>query len=111
MSFNDVAIIYVKGSADKIYFWYMSKDDEISITNNYNLIDNKKGVLLIYKKMSEKTCCQRNREVILNRANGYHESDKEKLRENARGTYRNLSEEEKARRDNMEKTDITICLK
>ena len=44
MSFNDVAIIYVKGSAYRIHFWYMSKDNAISIMNNSNLID-KKGVL------------------------------------------------------------------
>ena len=44
MSFNDVAIIYVKGSAYIIHFWYMSKDDAISITNNSSLIDQK-GVL------------------------------------------------------------------
>ena len=52
MSFNDVAIIYVKGSAYRIHFWYMSKDDAISIMNNSNLID-KKGVLYfftVYKK-------------------------------------------------------------
>ena len=44
MSFNDVAIIYVKASAYRIHFWYMSKDDAISIMKNYNLI-NKKGAL------------------------------------------------------------------
>ena len=44
MSFNNVAIVYVKGSAYRIHFWYMSKDDAISIMNNSNLID-KKGVL------------------------------------------------------------------
>ena len=44
MSFNDVAIIYVKGSAYRIHFWYMTKDDAISIMNNSNLVD-KKGVL------------------------------------------------------------------
>ena len=44
MRFNDVAIIYVKGSIYRINFWYMSKDDAISIMNNSNLID-KKGVL------------------------------------------------------------------
>ena len=44
MSFNDVAVVYVKGSAYRIHFWYMSKDDAISIMNNSNLID-KKGVL------------------------------------------------------------------
>ena len=53
MSFNDVAIVYVKGNAYRIHFWYMSNDDATSIMNNSNLID-KKGVLyiflLIYKK-------------------------------------------------------------
>ena len=44
MSFNDAAIVYVKGSAYRIYFWYMSKDDAISIMNNSSLAD-KKGVL------------------------------------------------------------------
>ena len=44
MSFNDVAIVYVKGSAYRVHFWYTSKDDAISIINNSNLID-KKGVL------------------------------------------------------------------
>ena len=44
MSFNDVAIVYVKGSAYRIHFWYMSKDDAINIMNNSNLVD-KMGVL------------------------------------------------------------------
>ena len=44
MSFNNVAIVYVKGSAYRIHFWYMSKDDAISITNGSNLVD-KSGVL------------------------------------------------------------------
>ena len=44
MSFNNVAFIYVKRSAYRIHFWYMSKDDPISIMNNSNLID-KKSVL------------------------------------------------------------------
>ena len=44
MSFNDVAVAYVKGSAYRIHLWYISKDDAISITNNSNLID-KKSVL------------------------------------------------------------------
>ena len=44
MSFNDVAIIYVKGSTYRIHFWYVSKDDAISIMDNSNLTD-KKGAL------------------------------------------------------------------
>ena len=41
MSFNDIAIAYVKGSAYRIHYWYMSKDDAISIMNNSNLVNQK----------------------------------------------------------------------
>ena len=44
MNFNNVAIVSVKESDYKIHFWYMSKNDAVSITNSSNLID-KKGVL------------------------------------------------------------------
>ena len=44
MSFNNVAIVCVKGSAYRIRFWYMSKDDAINIINGSNLAA-KKGVL------------------------------------------------------------------
>ena len=53
MSFNNTAIVYVKGSAYGIHFWYMRKDDGINIMNNSNLV-HKMGVLenffIIYKK-------------------------------------------------------------
>ena len=38
-SFNNVAIVYVKGSAYRIKFWYMSKDDVIKIMNGSYLLD------------------------------------------------------------------------
>ena len=38
ISFNDVAIVYVK-NACRIHFWYMGKDDTTSIMNNSNLDD------------------------------------------------------------------------
>ena len=41
MNFNDIAIIYVKGSAYRIHCGYMRKDDAISIINNDNLVDKK----------------------------------------------------------------------
>ena len=41
------------------------------------------------------TYYQRNRGVILNRAKIYYENDKERLKEQERDKYRNLSEEEK----------------
>ena len=44
MSFNNVAVVYVKGSAYRINFWYMSKNDAINIMNGSNLVD-KRGVL------------------------------------------------------------------
>ena len=44
MSFNDVAIVYGKGNAYRIHFWYTSKDDAISIMSNSNLIDKKGGL-------------------------------------------------------------------
>ena len=39
VSFNNIAIVYVKGSAYRIQIWYRSKDDTINIMNNSNLID------------------------------------------------------------------------
>ena len=47
MSFNNIAIAYIKGSAYRIHFWYMSKDDAINIINGSNLID-KRVVLYIF---------------------------------------------------------------
>ena len=38
---------------------------------------------------------QKKRDVIINRAKDYYENDKERLREQDRDKYRNLSEEEK----------------
>ena len=43
MNFNDVAIVSIKGSDYKIYFWYMSKSNAINLLNN-SVLDNK-GVL------------------------------------------------------------------
>ena len=53
---------------------------------------------------------QRNGDVILNRAKDYYENDQERLRKEARNEYGNLSEEEKVKKENMEKIDILICL-
>ena len=44
MRFNNVTIIYVKRNAYRIDFWYMSREDAISIMNNSNLAD-KMGAL------------------------------------------------------------------
>ena len=44
VSFNNVAIIYVKGSAYRMHFWYMSKDDAVNIMNG-SIFTDKRGVL------------------------------------------------------------------
>ena len=44
MSFNDVAIVSIKDSDYRIHFWYMSKDNAISIIHSSNLSD-KTGAL------------------------------------------------------------------
>ena len=41
MNFNDVAIAYVKENACRTPFWYMSKNDAISIIHNSDLVDKK----------------------------------------------------------------------
>ena len=37
MNFNDVAIVFIKESDYRIHFWYMSKDDAISMMKNSDL--------------------------------------------------------------------------
>ena len=44
MGFNNIAIVNIKGSAYRIHFWYMGKDDAINIMNSSSLV-NKRGVL------------------------------------------------------------------
>ena len=44
MSFNNVAIVYVKGNDYRIHFWYMSKDDAINMMNG-SILGDKRGVL------------------------------------------------------------------
>ena len=61
--------------------------------------------------MSETTYYQRERDVMLNRVKDYYKSDKERLRDNARDKCRNLYEEEKNEKREMEEIDFTICLK
>ena len=41
MCFNNIAIVYVKGNANRIHFWYMSKDNAINIMNGSILLDKR----------------------------------------------------------------------
>ena len=52
-------------------------------------------IFSLYKKINNTTYYQRNREIILNRVKDYYENDKERLREEARNKYRNLSKRSK----------------
>ena len=63
VSFNNVAIVYVKESANRINLFYMSKNDAINIMNSSNFID-KMGVFYIktnyyIQKMSNLTYYQK----------------------------------------------------
>ena len=60
--------------------------------------------------MIDSTYNQKNRDVILSRAKDYYENSKNRLREQARDKYRNLSQEDKNKRENIEETDTIICL-
>ena len=60
--------------------------------------------------MSNLTYYKKNRSAILNRLKDYYGNDKKRLREKARDQYRNLSEEDKNKRENVEKKDTIICL-
>ena len=64
INFNDVAIVSVKGNDYGIHFWYISKDDAISIMNNseknrvvviffFNYIKNEWNNLLSKKQRSD----------------------------------------------------------
>ena len=64
ISFSNITIIYIKGNAYRIHFWYMSKDDAINIMNDGCFIK----IFLLYIKMSESAYLTY-----------YHENDKEKL--------------------------------
>ena len=80
----------------------MTNDDAINIMNGSNLVEKRVfyKIFFIYMKTSESTYLtyyQRKRDVIVNRANNYYKNNKNRLKEQARGKYRNLSEQEKNR--------------
>ena len=113
MNFNNVAIVSIKGSDYRIYFWYMSKSDAISIMKKSNL--NEKGELLLKKFIIHKnewtSYYQRNRETILNGTKNYYENNKKVLREKTKDKYRELSEETKNIKKECGRNRYKICLK
>ena len=54
------------------------------------------------------TYYQRNRDVVLNKAKDYYKNDRKRLREQARNKYRILSEEDKDKKGEYGRIDITI---
>ena len=54
------------------------------------------------------TYYQRNRDVVLNKAKDYYKNDKKRSREQARNKYRILSEEDKDKKGEYGRIDITI---
>ena len=48
INFNDVAIVSIKGNDYRIHFWYMNKDDAISIMNNSNLSERDRVVIIFF---------------------------------------------------------------
>ena len=76
ISCNDVVIFYVEGSAYRIHFWYMSKDDGISLMNNSNLIDK----MEVYLNLSDEDK-NKNREYGRNRYHNTSEEKRQKLKE------------------------------
>ena len=48
MGFNDIAIVYINGIAYRIRFWYMSKNDTISIMDNSNLVGQNSVLYFFY---------------------------------------------------------------
>ena len=62
-------------------------------------------------EIADLTYCQKNRDLILNKAKDYYKNNKERLKEQARDKCRNLSEEEKNKKENTERIGIIICQK
>ena len=67
---------------------------------------------MIMSEISDLTHYKKNRDLILNKKKtDYYKNNKERLREQARDKYKSLSEEEKIKKENTRRIDITICLK
>ena len=104
MSFNNIAVVYVKGNTYRIHFWYIKMMlltkwmilfyliKELFYKNFFII-----NFFVIYKNEWEYwfNLLSKNRDAVLSKAKDYYKNNKERLREQARHKYRNLSEEEK----------------
>ena len=64
MSFKDIAIVRVKGSSYRTHFWYMSKDDAVTLMYNSNVID-KKNVLYCFFLYKRWLCATPKKKLII----------------------------------------------
>ena len=67
-------------------------------------------IFLVYVKMSEisnLSCYQKNKDLILNKAKYFYKDNKERQREQARDKYRSLSEEEKNKKKRMQEEQVS----
>ena len=51
MNFNDVAFFSIKENDYRIHFWYMMKDDAISLMNNSNLMKKLDYYKIIFQQL------------------------------------------------------------
>ena len=112
MTFNDAVIVSAKGSDYRINFWYMSKDDAITIMKNSDL-DEKSGLLYFLKKykMGDKTTYyQKNKEKLLNEAKEYRANNKD-CENKQEKIIQNYLTKKNVKKENMDEIDMKICLK
>ena len=48
VNFNDIVVVFVKGSGYRIHFWYMNKDDAINIMKNSDLSEKSRFYRFFY---------------------------------------------------------------
>ena len=88
MTFNGVTIVSAKATDYRIHFWYMSKEDAISIINNSDL-NFKKWIIIIFFLLKEYYENNKYRELS--------NEEKNIKREYGRNRYQNMSREDKQR--------------
>ena len=119
MSFNNVAVIYVKRNTYRIYFWYMSKDDVINIMNGSNLGHKKvfqKFFLFFLLYIKDEwgywfKLLQKNGDVTLNRANNIIKIIKRDQGRKQEINIETYLKKKKIKKENLGRIDIVICLK
>ena len=58
MSFNDFAVVFVKGNDYRIHFLYMSKDEAINLLRNVDLTEKSRKITYHQKTKNKKNGCR-----------------------------------------------------